>query len=121
MKRYIILILLIFSFLFCFSQKYFSYSQSIGTIENNSIIDYQTVTLSYRITIDSLYIELKDLEHNEIVFSNTFQKIESNEFGDYYKMNSKITPYFFHSKKGKYITMYIPDGILTHYISMDYN
>lgn len=121
MKKYIISLLFLFIILLTYSQKYFSYSQSIGTIEINKIIDYQKGTLSYRITIDSLYIEVKDLEHNEIIFSNKFQKIEIKEELEYYVMNSDITPYFVVCKKKKTITMYIPNGTLTHYISMDYD
>ena len=92
----------------------------MGTISEGIVYDYSKTTFDYKITIDSLTIMVKDLFKSEIIFSATFEKTQSNEFGTYYTLNSKLTPYFFHSIKEKYITIYIPDGTETHYICMEY-
>ena len=120
MKKYILILLLSAISNIGHSQTYFSYTQNMGTIYEGIVYDYSKTTFDYKITIDSLTITVKDLFKSEIIFSATFEKTQSNEFGTYYTLNSKLTPYFFHSIKEKYITIYIPDGLETHYICMEY-
>lgn len=120
MKKYILILLFNATFIIGYSQIYFSYTQNMGTIYEGIVYDYSKTTFDYKITIDSLTITVKDLFKSEIIFSATFEKTQSNEFGVYYTFNSKETPFLFHSKNEKHMTMYIPDCEETHYIRMDY-